>query len=62
MGPSFLCTTQVILLLIKNKHIWKFTMADWDNMDRANTQPSFSNTRPSFDFLLKLQKLGRMFG
>ena len=37
-------------------------MADWDNMGGANTQPSFSNTRPSFDFLLKLQKLGRMFG
>ena len=37
-------------------------MADWDNVGGANTQPSFSNTRPSFDFLLKLQKLSRMFG
>ena len=37
---------------------WVATMADWDSMDRVTTQ----TLGRAFDFLLSLQKLGRVFG
>ena len=64
MGPSFLCTNQVILSLIKNKNIWAGSLpwligATWAVLTRSRV---FETLARAFDFLLKLQKLGRMFG
>ena len=56
-------TATLIIKCNKRMEEIKFTMADWDSMDRVKTQTrdrAFQTLGRAFDFLLRFQKLDRV--